>query len=261
MGFTPLNMIWLVPVFTLTTQEMVGLSVSPQITADYGKPVTLQCNVTSKFPNELEVKYVEWSQNKMLLCSVNSEGIITTHNRLTPFRCEYKNQQLSLIFQNVQPMDSGISNPFMCKLKSNQGASHAYSSLELEEYCGIVEVFLTSRGPGCTFKHVYPDGDVHWFHGSHRISDESLHNITKRISEGGWLTIHSYLNRPISGVPYNCSLKSTRSDRYIASALVHNPKALVKTPRGHASSSFHSNGVTSVKGILYISVLIIVTVK
>lgn len=106
------------------------LSVSPQITAEYGKPVTLQCNVSSKFPNELQIKYMGWSQNEAL-CSVNSEGKITTNKNhtLSDFHCEYNNQQLSLIFQKVQPMETGR---YMCKLQSNQEASHKYSNLELE---------------------------------------------------------------------------------------------------------------------------------
>ncbi|KAK2816854.1 hypothetical protein Q5P01_025045 [Channa striata] len=256
MGFKALITLWLVPALTLTKQEMVAVNVSPHITAECGKPVILRCNVTSKSPDELEVKIMEWSQNKMLLCSVNSSGEITTQNKLSPFRCEYKDQQLSLIFQNVQPMESGRANPYMCKLKSNQGAAHAYSRLELEECCGTVEPILTSREPGCTFTHVHPDGDVHWFLGSRLISDGSLQNVSKRVEDGGWLTISSYLDRPRSDVPYNCSLKSTTSDRYIASTLVTR-KALFKNLRGDASSLT----VTSLKMILYISVSLIVTVK
>lgn len=90
------------------------------------------------------------------------------------------------------------------------------------ECCEIVEGDLRSEGPTCTFKHVYPDGDVHWFHGSHSLSDGSLHNTTKRVDEGGWLTIHSNLKWKSSGMPFNCSLKSTKSGSYIASTLVHN---------------------------------------
>lgn len=110
---------------------MVRLNVSPQITAQNGKPVTLQCNVSSESPDKLQIKYMEWSQNKTILCSMNSEEEITTdkRNTISDFQCEYRNQQLSLIFQEVQPMESGS---YRCKLRSNQGATHVYSHLELE---------------------------------------------------------------------------------------------------------------------------------
>lgn len=126
----------------------------------------------------------------------------------------------------------------------------------------IAEGFLTSHGPGCTFKHVYPDGDVHWFQGSHHLSDGNLeYRTTKSVEEGGWLTITSYLERESSDVPYNCSLKSTKSGRYIASALVHNPYAWVMDTRGHASSFLHNNGVTAMRTVLYISLLLAFTLK
>lgn len=113
--------------------EMVTLNVSPQITAEDGKPVSLQCNVSSKSPDKLQIKYMEWSQNqtKTTLCSVDSEGEMTTDksSTMSDFRCEYNNNQLSLIFQKVEPMEIGS---YRCKLRSNQGATHVYSRLELD---------------------------------------------------------------------------------------------------------------------------------
>lgn len=102
---------------------------------------------------------------------------------------------------------------------------------------GIAEGKLTTMGPVCTFKQVYPDGNVHWFHGSRNLSDGSLKQYTRKsVDEQGWLTIHSYLERNSSHGPYNCSLKSTVSDRYIASMLIQNPEPQKST------SATHSNG-------------------
>lgn len=124
---------------TSLSTEMVRLSVSPQITAEYGKPATLRCNISSKSPGELEVKHMKWSQNKTL-CSISSEGNVTTHREHSPsdFQCEFKDRQLSLVFKSVQPLDIGR---YMCKLQSNMGASHEYSRLELEGQCMSILIY------------------------------------------------------------------------------------------------------------------------
>lgn len=95
------------------------------------------------------------------------------------------------------------------------------------EFCGEVESVLTSDGPSCTFSHVYPDGDVFWFHDSRDLSDGSVNQSTsKTVDEHGWLTIRSWLSSSVkqewgsSGKPYNCSLQSSTSGRVLTSALV-----------------------------------------
>ncbi|KAF1395054.1 hypothetical protein PFLUV_G00007560 [Perca fluviatilis] len=161
------TLLWLLTAF-VTPQELVTLSVTPKITAECGKQVTINCNVSSS-RHGLSIKHMNWSQNNRSFCSVDNEGNITHHRHtLSHFHCEYKHGQLSLIFKRVQPLESG---DYRCKLQSNQGAKHQYTIVELQECCGIVEGVSTSDGPACTFKYVYPDGDVHWFHGSHHLSD------------------------------------------------------------------------------------------
>lgn len=118
----------------------------------------------------------------------------------------------------------------------------------------IVEGLSASRRPTCTFRHVYPDGDVHWFNGSRQLSE---HRTTKRVEEGGWLTVVSYLERDSSDMPYNCSLRSTKSGRYIASALVPSHKRSVM--EAYALSTVPNNRVTSLMTGLYITVLLAVT--
>lgn len=262
MGFTTLQMLWLLPVFTLTAQELVKLKVSPRITAECGQQVTLNCSVSSSQPG-LSIKHMEWSHNKASLCSVDSEGNTTTHHSdyLSGFRCEYKDRQLSLIFQEVQPLGSGHSRPYMCKQHSNRGAKHGYTTVELQECCGKAEGVLTSDGPSCTFTHVYPDGDVHWFHGSRNLSDGSLkHNTTKSVDKHGWLMIHSNLKRRGSDVHYSCALKSTTSGRYIASIRIPKQGKMVTTAEGSPPPTGNGVGLQeTIKTVLYILMFHVVT--
>ncbi|XP_031145386.1 uncharacterized protein LOC116043030 [Sander lucioperca] len=262
MGYTALHtLLWLLTAFVLTTQEFVKLNVTPKITAECGKQVTLTCNVSSS-RHGLSIKHMNWSQKNRSFCSVDSEGNISHHmHTLSHFHCEYKHGQLSLIFKRVQPLESG---DYRCKLQSNQGAKHQYTRVELQECCGIVEGVSTSGGPACTFKNVYPDGDVHWFHGSHNLSDGSVRqHTTKHVDEGGWLTIHSDLEWKSSTVPYNCSLKSITSGRYITCTSVQNSELLVIT-RSQQHTHLGGNGVGSqgpMWTILCISILLAVTLK
>lgn len=233
MGFTMLHvLLWLLTVFTFTGLASVRLSVIPNITAECGKPVTLTCNASSPL-DRLLIKYMEWSQNETY-CSVDSDGNLSKPHTQNAFDCEYKEGLLSITFKEVQPLQS--KNPFRCKLRSNRGSAHGYTRLELQECYGSVKAAQTTNGPSCTFKQVYPDGDVHWFHGSHNLSDGSLSRITKRVDEGGWITIHSYLHKETSDIPYNCSLKSVTSDRYMASSLVWTKQQTQFTFRSAASA-------------------------
>ncbi|XP_034451960.1 uncharacterized protein LOC117768025 [Hippoglossus hippoglossus] len=265
MEFTALHVLWLLPIFTLTTQELVGLSVSPQITTDCGKQVTLQCRV-SPSPTGLSIKHMEWSHSKTSFCSVNSEGNISYNsNTVRDFHCEFEEEQLSLIFHKVQPQqESGNSQRYRCKLHSNKGALHKYTTVELEDCARMVQGDLTSDGPSCTFDGVHPDGDVHWFQGSHNLSAGSIkQNTTKSVEKGGWLTIHSDLERKGSDGPYNCSLMSSKSGRYVASALIQSTQVWrMDTTRSHSQSP--PNGVGSLgpmRILLCISVLLAVALK
>lgn len=221
MGFTAL--VCLLSAFTLTTQDLVSLIVSPTVTAECGQQVTLNCNVSS-YQHGLTIKHMEWSQGKTHLCTVDSLGELTQHNTnsLGDFHCNYEDGRLSLTFPYVQPLNSG---KYRCKLRSTEGAPYEYTTVELKECSGEVESVFTSDGPSCIFHRVYPDGDVHWFHGHHNLSDRSMPpdtftDTSKSVDEEGYLTIYSQLKRKGPYLPYNCSLKSTRSGRYIASTLV-----------------------------------------
>ncbi|XP_032418986.1 uncharacterized protein LOC116720072 isoform X1 [Xiphophorus hellerii] len=237
MEFTVL--LFLFPAFTLTMQALlpscrgisvtlspdsVKLEVSPKIFAECGKPVSLHCNSSS--PQQgLSVKYMEWSHGNMSLCSVDSEQTITKLQRhfQSDFDCKYEDGRLSLVFERMLPLQSG---EYRCKLRSNKGVANECTKVQLQEFCGKVEAVLRSHGPSCRFNHVYPDGDVHWFHDSRNVSDESvMQHTTKSIDSHGWMIIHSWLtlngtSERSSHEPYNCSLKSSTSGKYIASTLV-----------------------------------------
>ncbi|XP_034045060.1 uncharacterized protein LOC117527028 [Thalassophryne amazonica] len=235
MGITALSaLLWLLGAFTLTKQDLVRLNVSPVVMAECGKQVALNCSVSS-LRDGLSIKRMAWIQNNRSLCTINNEETITLHHKSTQsnFRCDYKNGHLSLVFENVQPQETGESVVYMCKLHSNHELKHAYSTLDLQECCINTEGWVTSDGAACTFTKVYPDGDVHWFLGSHKISGRLLRsNTTKRVEEGGWLTIHSFLKMKDSHVSYNCSLWSPTSRQYISSILLHSPERRVKSGVG-----------------------------
>ncbi|XP_017283203.1 uncharacterized protein LOC108242710 [Kryptolebias marmoratus] len=272
MMFTALHLFCLLPAFILTKQAhstvSVRLEVSPTDVAECGKQVSLHCNTFSSHQG-LSVKRMEWSQGSTPLCSVNSKETIVTNksHSLSDFRCDYKDGQLSLVFQRMLPLESGNSKPYMCKLHSNQGVAHNYTTVELQECCGTVESVLTSDGPSCTFNHVYPDGDVLWFQGSQNLSDGSVTPSTaKSVDAHGWLTIHSWLTISRkeewgrSHLPFNCSLKSSTSGRIIASTLVQDMR--VRT--GLHPKNSGGNGVRSLKtmtAVLSILISLIFTWK
>ncbi|KAM3622892.1 uncharacterized protein V6R79_004365 [Siganus canaliculatus] len=255
MGLTAL-LLCLLPVLTPATQELVRLNVSPSVTAECGKQVTVSCHASSSHIN-LSVKLMEWYFNKTSLCSVDSEGDITVHHRhaLGDFDCEYQDGKLSLNIQKVQPMQRGN---YFCKLQSNMGVKHQYTAVELQECSGTAEGSETSDGLSCTFSHVYPDGDVQWFQGSDRLFGTPSHpTTTKSVAEGGWLTIQSHLKSPRSDVSYNCTLISITSGRHLASAVVQSPK---KARTGNLST----NGVGSpgpMWTVLCVSILLALTLK
>nr|XP_046266291.1 uncharacterized protein LOC124070428 [Scatophagus argus]XP_046266300.1 uncharacterized protein LOC124070428 [Scatophagus argus] len=256
MGFPILHiLLWLLTALALTTQGSGKLNVSTNITAECGKQVTLNCNVTN-YQNGLSVKLMAWSRNGTL-CNVDSEGKITTHSGhlQIDFHCEYKHGQLSLILHKVRPLDSG---KYLCKLRSNKGAEHQYTTVKLQECSGTVQGDQTEDHHICTFSHVYPDGNVHWFHGSSNVIDNSRQKTTKQVDEGGWLTIRSSLARNTSDGPYNCSLMSTQSSRYIAST------SFRVMPRSSESKSVMDSAVRNGVGVrtfLGISVLLAFTLK
>ncbi|KAK9539999.1 hypothetical protein VZT92_002476 [Zoarces viviparus] len=260
MDYTLLHtLVWLLPAVAFTTQELVRLSVSPGIVAECGKPVTLNCDASSP-GEELSIKHMEWLQNGKSVCSMDTAIPNHTHSP-SDFYCEYKQGQLSLILKRVKPQEKGN---YTCKLHSNQGALSKKTTVELQECCGIAEGVRTTDRLTCTFKHVYPDGDVHWFHGSHNLSDGSVEQHTsKQVEEGGWLTIRSDLERKSSHGPYNCSLMSTTSGRHIASTLVPNPKSPGRV-RSQQPSHKARNGVGSLGPIwtlLCFSVLLVATLN
>lgn len=223
MGFSSGQILLLfISLFILTTQGHLTLDVSPVIRAECGQQVNLTCNVSSSRPG-FSIKNLRWVKNHHMLCVVNSEGNITEHQHhtLSDFHCEYEGGQLSLVFQRVQPVESGASVDYMCKLHSNQGVTTNHTKVELQDCCGNVQDSTNPEGPSCTFTEVHPDADVHWFLSSHNFTGETLRGSTdKRWEEGGWLTIHSYLEEKDSDELYNCSLWCPTSNQYITSRLI-----------------------------------------
>lgn len=102
-----------------------------------------------------------WSQGGTSLCSVNSEGTMLTHGKhsLSDFYCDYKDGQLSLVFQRMLPLESGHSKPYRCKLHSNQGVAYNYTKVELQGKSPRLLLFrqtVTSMFSGFLFKCAKP---------------------------------------------------------------------------------------------------------
>lgn len=124
------------------------------------------------------------------------------------------------------------------------------------ECCGKVTGSLEGNRHNCTFEHVCPDGDVHWFHGSHKYSSGPHVDTWKRVEEEGFLTIHSSLRLKSSDRTFNCSLVSTSSGRYIASYSFQNPEVMGSR---QVTSGVESKG--PMRTFLFVSVLLGVSLK
>ncbi|XP_008314985.1 uncharacterized protein LOC103383577 [Cynoglossus semilaevis] len=262
MDLKALHMLWLVPVFTLTAQGL-DLSVSPGITARCGSHVRLQCMATSS-RSGLSIKHIGWYHRNTPVCYVDNQGPILFNQ--TDHYCEYEDGQLSLTFPKLKPYQEGRDlESYLCKLRSNQEVKHKYTSVELDDCAAAVTGVLTTAGPSCTFYNVYPDGEVHWFRSSNDVWVEpsnSKHLTTKRVETGGYLTIQSNLTllETVSGVVFNCSLKSSRSGKYIASTLIRS-EGLEGRGGARMAPQFKNTAVRSqevVTKALYVSVILAV---
>lgn len=116
--------------------------VSPKITAQCGKQVTLNCNTTLSHQG-LSIKLMQWFQGETILCFVDSKGKIITHQRgsLSDFSCEYEDGRLSVIFKTLQPLESGKN--YTCKQRSNKGALSKSTKVELQGQSPAIYSYLT----------------------------------------------------------------------------------------------------------------------
>ena len=112
--------------------DMVHLSAPPVLNAECGTEAILKCDVASP-KHGLSVKHMGWYRNGGPLCSVK-ENVLIYHNHshsLGRFHCLYSHGHLSLGLHNVQLQDGGNST-YVCKLRSNRGATHATTRLEFK---------------------------------------------------------------------------------------------------------------------------------
>lgn len=100
--------------------------------AECGTDVTLYCEV-APLKDGLSVKYMGWSLEENALCSVDTEGHLSTQHRHSPrpFRCRYSHGHLSLVFHDVQLLD-GWNSTYMCKLRSNKGIAHTTTTVQFK---------------------------------------------------------------------------------------------------------------------------------
>lgn len=209
---------WLLITFTFS--ESLTLEVNSRITAKCGKPVILHCNISSSLTG-LSIKHMEWSQSHTY-CSVDSEGFVTSNNKLLEdFHCHFDRGLLSLHFNKWPPYIS--ESFFMCKVRTNQGIKFKFTQIETRDQWERVIPAWDFSSPVCTFRGVCPAGEVQWFQDSKRITDQSLITTDRHVEAGGGLTIHSYLRIQNRGEQYNCTLRSISSGQHLASAVIRPP--------------------------------------
>lgn len=208
---------WLLVTFTFSAA--LKLDVSSSVTAECGKPLTLHCNISSAL-NGLSIKHMEWSHSHTY-CFVDSNGFLNTNDKEGDFFCQHDKGHLFLKFYKWTPRL--YKSSFMCKLRSNQGILHEYTQVETREHYEDARAVWGPVTPHCTFRKVCPGGEVEWFQDSRRITDQSLIVTDKHIEAGSWITINSYLNVYNTDQPYNCTLRSSNSGRYLTSALIRPP--------------------------------------
>lgn len=121
--------------------DLMRLHVNPKVTAECQKQVSLNCTTASSSEG-LSIIQMHWYLKETSLCSVNTEGNITYSNPQKNFRCEYTHGQLSLIIEEVQPLESGDTSPYKCKITSNKGAAHGTTIVELQGKSPL-SIFMT----------------------------------------------------------------------------------------------------------------------
>lgn len=109
---------------------MVRLSSSPVLHAECGTNSILKCEISSS-KQGLSVKYMGWSLNDGSLCFVKENLTINYTHSLRRFHCMYSHGHLSLVLHDVQPQDGGNST-YVCKLRSNKGATHTTTRVEFK---------------------------------------------------------------------------------------------------------------------------------
>lgn len=110
---------------------MLSLQPSASVSAACGQRAALNCAVSSSL-HGLSVKHMEWTLDHCSLCSVDKHGNVTNRHGNGPsghFHCEYATGRLVLVLHRVRPKDAG---DYMCKLKSNRGAKHIDTRVELQ---------------------------------------------------------------------------------------------------------------------------------
>lgn len=124
---------------------MVSLQPSANVSAACGQPAVLHCVVSSSL-DQLSIKHMEWTLHRRSLCAVDARGNLSHHSGHTTgrFHCEYARGRLALVLHRVRPKDAA---DYMCKLKSNRGAKHINTRVELQGQSSrrLAVVLLLSR--------------------------------------------------------------------------------------------------------------------
>ncbi|XP_029363609.1 uncharacterized protein LOC115047075 [Echeneis naucrates] len=214
-AFSWVSVIWFTSALCIAGSQVVQLQLSPTVVTQCGRNVTLTCNSSSS--QQMEILSFSWEHGNKTLCPY--EKAQTDQD----VRCEHKNDhlhhRLTLVLTNVMPVDSG---KYICKLRSNQGAKSAVTSVTVQD-CLESYVSETNKSHAmCSFTGVYPRGTIHWF--KENLADFNLSDSASTWEEkdqhGRYkLSSELQMEEAMPSSSYSCSLWIPSARKYLFSHL------------------------------------------
>ncbi|XP_071768389.2 uncharacterized protein LOC139921901 [Centroberyx gerrardi] len=198
-----------------STREL-ELQTSPQVVAQCGKNVTLECDVSSS--SEFDIKKFAWmTAESKHLCQLDDgkfDREVLCESKAERLNKHWLRHRLTLTLTNMMPANQG---EYICKLYSSLGVKNNRTVVTLEECLGSFDFSNNQSHVECQFHGVYPDGTVHWLQGSSNLTDSSTTQTEQ--DQHGLYNVKSTLKIQPGNMsqPYNCSLWIPASMKYLSS--------------------------------------------
>ncbi|XP_071371518.1 programmed cell death 1 ligand 1-like [Centroberyx affinis] len=200
--------------FSRQSTRELELQTSPQVVAQCGKNVTLECDVSSS--SEFDIKKFAWmTAESKHLCQLEDGKL--DHKVLCESKAEPLNKhrhRLTLTLTNMMPANQG---EYICKLYSSLGVENRRTVVTLEECLGSFDFSNNQSHVECQFHGVYPNGTVHWLQGSSNLTDSATTQTEQ--DQHGLYNVTSTLKVQPGDMsqPYTCSLWIPASMKYLSS--------------------------------------------
>nr|XP_023675127.1 uncharacterized protein LOC111847816 [Paramormyrops kingsleyae]XP_023675137.1 uncharacterized protein LOC111847816 [Paramormyrops kingsleyae] len=192
----------------IAAKSLVDLETASTLLIPCYTRVALHCNISSQA--ELSVNKLAWIDvaSQTELCVVNMNNLSSSGNH--SMKCEYIPQKrLTLTFRHVHPEHQ---RTYKCSLKSNRGIKQATTKVKLQDCYRNKYLNLSASWATCHFSGVYPEGEVHWFHGDRNVTEHSDRHTTRR-NHDGTFNVSSSLHTEHSSS--ECSLWIPSSKAYL----------------------------------------------